>query len=145
MKKDVTQHFGQVILHDTPADISATTKLGVCTLVSAGSGDPDLLTVRAVKAIETATVLLVDDAVSDAILALASPSARVVWVGQRGGAQPMAQSVIDKLIFHAVREGHQVVRIKGGSPFSFAWTDPDIEPLILDAEPDQKQFKKRPL
>lgn len=145
MKKDVTQHFGQVILHDAQAEIPATTKLGVCTLVSAGSGDPDLLTVRAVKAIEMATVLLVDDVVSDAIMALASPSARVVWVGQRGGALAMAQSVIDKLILHAVREGHQVVRLKGGSPFSFAWTDPDIEPLRTDAVLDQKHPKKRPL
>ena len=100
---------------------------------------------RAVKDIERATVLLVDDMVSDAIMALASPSARVVWVGRRGGVQPMAQTVIDKLILHAVREGHQVVRLKGGSPFSFAWTDPDIEHLRPDAALDQKRPKKQPL
>jgi uroporphyrin-III C-methyltransferase len=131
MKKEVTQHFGQVILHDLPVESTATSKRGVCTLVGAGPGDPDLLTVRAIKAIETANVLLVDDLVSEAIVALASPSARVVWVGQRGGGQPMAQAVIDKLILHAVREGHQVVRLKGGSPFSFAWIDQDIENLLV--------------
>jgi uroporphyrin-III C-methyltransferase len=139
MKKEITQHFGQVILHDLPAECMATTKRGVCTLVGAGPGDPDLLTVRAIKAIETATVLLVDDLVSEAIVALASPSARVVWVGQRGGGQPMEQAVIDKLILHAVREGHQVVRLKGGSPFSFAWIDQDIEQLCTDEVSDPKR------
>lgn len=127
MKKDVTQHFGQVILHDQPAEFNAPVKRGVCTLVGAGPGDPELLTLRAIRAIETATVLLVDDLVSEAIVALASPSARVVWVGQHDGGQPMAQPVIDKLILHAVREGHRVVRLKGGSPFSFAWVDQDVD------------------
>lgn len=139
MKKEVTQHFGQVILHDLPAECNTTAKQGICTLVGAGPGDPDLLTVRAIKAIETATVLLVDDLVGEAIVALASPSARVVWVGQRGGGQPMAQAVIDKLILHAIREGHQVVRLKSGSPFSFAWIDQDIEQLCTDDVSDPKR------
>ena len=56
---------------------------GKCTLVGAGPGDPDLLTLKAVKAIQAATVLLVDDLVSDAVLAYASPTARVVQVGKR--------------------------------------------------------------
>ena len=139
MKKNVTQHFGQVILHDLPAEFTSPVKRGVCMLVGAGPGDPDLLTLRAVRAIETATVLLVDDQVSEAIVALASPLARVVWVGQQGGGQPMAQAVIDKLFLHAVREGHQVVRLKGGSPFSFAWIDQDIEQLPASSTPDLKR------
>jgi uroporphyrin-III C-methyltransferase len=138
MKKNVTQHFGHVILHDLPAEFSTPVKRGVCTLVGAGPGDPDLLTLRAIRAIETATVLLVDDQVSEAIVALASSTARVVWVGRRGGVQPMAQVVIDKLILHAVREGHRVVRLKAGSPFSFAWIDQDIEHQRTDAELDPK-------
>ena len=139
MKKDVTQHFGQVILHDSPVEFTATDKRGACMLVGAGPGGPEYLTLRAIKAIETATVLLVDDMVSETIVALASPSARVVWVGQHGGGQPMAQAVIDKLILHAVREGHLVVRLRGGSPFSFAWIDQDIKPSPTADKPGQKR------
>uniref|UniRef100_UPI0025FBB3CF SAM-dependent methyltransferase n=1 Tax=uncultured Xylophilus sp. TaxID=296832 RepID=UPI0025FBB3CF len=71
---------------------------GSCTLVGAGPGDPDLLTVKAVKAIRAATVLLVDDLVADAIVALADPAARVVYVGKRGGCKSTPQAFIEKLM-----------------------------------------------
>jgi uroporphyrin-III C-methyltransferase len=61
-----------------PASPSFKTSRGKCTLVGAGPGDPELLTIKAVKAIQAATVLLVDDLVSDAIVAYASPGARIV-------------------------------------------------------------------
>lgn len=92
---------------------------GHCTLVGAGPGDPELLTVKAVKAIQSATVLLVDDLVSDAIVALAAPGARVIHVGKRGGCRSTPQAFIEKLILTAVRAGEQVVRLKGGDPFIF--------------------------
>ncbi len=92
---------------------------GTCTLVGAGPGDPELLTLRALKAIQAATVLLVDDLVSDAIVALASPGARVVHVGKRGGCKSTPQAFIEKLTLLAVREGETVVRLKGGDPFVF--------------------------
>ncbi|HRO54344.1 MAG TPA: SAM-dependent methyltransferase, partial [Alicycliphilus sp.] len=60
---------------------------GSCTLVGAGPGDPELLTLKAVKAIQAATVLFVDDLVSEAIVALAPAGARIVRVGKRGGCQ----------------------------------------------------------
>ncbi len=69
---------------------------GRCTLVGAGPGDPDLLTVKAVKAIQSATVLLVDDLVSDEVVALAPPGARIVWVGKRGGCQSTPQAFIER-------------------------------------------------
>ena len=97
----------------------AILKPGHCTLVGAGPGDPDLLTVKAVKAIQSATVLLVDDLVSDEVVALAPPSARIVRVGKRGGCQSTPQAFIEKLILMAVREGEHVVRLKGGDPFVF--------------------------
>jgi len=93
--------------------------VGKCTLVGAGPGDPELLTLKALKAIEAATVLLVDDLVSDAIVALASARARVVHVGKRGGCKSTPQAFIEKLIIQAVREGENVVRLKGGDPFIF--------------------------
>ena len=63
----------------------ASCTLGTCTLVGAGPGDPELLTLKAVKAIQAATVLFVDDLVNDEVLIHASPSARIVHVGKRGG------------------------------------------------------------
>lgn len=92
---------------------------GKCTLVGAGPGDPELLTIKAFKAIQTASVLLVDDLVSDAIVALAAPGARIIRVGKRGGCKSTPQEFIEKLTVRAVRNGHTVVRLKGGDPFVF--------------------------
>jgi uroporphyrin-III C-methyltransferase len=129
MKKEVTQHFGQVILHDLPPEPPPAPSTGSCTLVGAGPGDPQWLTVHAVQAIEAATVLVVEELVSDAVVALASPMCRVVRVARRGDCQSMPQAVIDKLILHAVLEGHQVVRLKGGNPFNFSCVEQDVEHL----------------
>ena len=60
---------------------------GQVTLVGAGPGDPELLTLKAVRAIQAATIVFVDDLVSDEVVGLASPSARVVHVGKRGGCK----------------------------------------------------------
>ncbi|MFZ9334587.1 MAG: uroporphyrinogen-III C-methyltransferase [Burkholderiaceae bacterium] len=91
----------------------------VCTLVGAGPGDPELLTLKAVKAIQAATVLLVDDLVSDEIVALASASARVIHVGKRGGCRSTPQAFIDRLMVSEALAGENVVRLKGGDPFIF--------------------------
>ena len=93
--------------------------LGTCALVGAGPGDPELLTLKAVKAIQAATVLLVDDLVNDEILKHASRSARIVHVGKRGGCKSTPQAFIGKLMENAVNEGETVVRLKGGDPFIF--------------------------
>jgi uroporphyrin-III C-methyltransferase len=102
---------------------------GKVTLVGAGPGDPELLTLKAVKAIEAATVLLVDDLVSDAIVAFASPRARVVHVGKRGGCKSTPQAFIEKLMVMAAREGETVVRLKGGDPFIFGRGGEEVEHL----------------
>ncbi|MGJ7564267.1 uroporphyrinogen-III C-methyltransferase [Variovorax sp. GB1R11] len=101
----------------TPTPSSLVT--GRCTLVGAGPGDPELLTVKAVKAIQAATVLLVDDLVNDEILAYARPGARIVHVGKRGGCKSTPQAFIERLMITAVHEGETVVRLKGGDPFIF--------------------------
>jgi uroporphyrin-III C-methyltransferase len=102
---------------------------GPCTLVGAGPGDPELLTLKAVKAIASATVLFVDDLVSDAIVAYANPEARVVYVGKRGGCKSTPQAFIEKLMIAAVREGENVVRLKGGDPFIFGRGGEEVEHL----------------
>jgi uroporphyrin-III C-methyltransferase len=99
------------------------------TLVGAGPGDPELLTLKAVKAIQAATVLLVDDLVSPEILAFAAPSARVIHVGKRGGCKSTPQAFIEKLMVMAAREGQNVVRLKGGDPFIFGRGGEEVEHL----------------
>ncbi len=102
---------------------------GSCTLVGAGPGDPELLTLKAVKAIARATVILVDDLVNEAVLVHAAPSARIVHVGKRGGCTSTPQSFIEKLMITAVREGEQVVRLKGGDPYVFGRGGEEVEHL----------------
>jgi len=102
---------------------------GKVTLVGAGPGDPELLTLKALKAIQAATVLLVDDLVSPEVVAHASPSARIVHVGKRGGCRSTPQAFIEKLMLMAAREGEQVVRLKGGDPFIFGRGGEEVEHL----------------
>lgn len=102
---------------------------GKCLLVGAGPGDPELLTLKALKAIQNATVLLVDDLVSDEIVAFARPDARIVHVGKRGGCKSTPQAFIEKLMIMAAREGENVVRLKGGDPFIFGRGGEEVEHL----------------
>lgn len=91
----------------------------VVTLVGAGPGDPDLLTLKAVKALQAATVVLVDDLVHTEVLAHASAAARIVHVGKRGGCQSTPQAFIEKLMVQEALAGENVVRLKGGDPLVF--------------------------
>ena len=102
---------------------------GKCTLVGAGPGDPELLTLKALKAIQSASVLFVDDLVSNEIVAFASPTARIVYVGKRGGCKSTPQAFIEKLMLMAVKEGDNVVRLKGGDPFIFGRGGEEVEHL----------------
>ena len=102
---------------------------GRCTLVGAGPGDPELLTLKALKAIQAASVLFVDDLVNPEIVAFAQPSARIVYVGKRGGCKSTPQAFIEKLMIMAVKEGDNVVRLKGGDPFIFGRGGEEIEAL----------------
>ncbi len=102
---------------------------GKVTLVGAGPGDPELLTLKAVKAIQAATVVLVDDLVSDGVVAYAPATARVVHVGKRGGCKSTPQAFITRLMVIAAREGESVVRLKGGDPFIFGRGGEEVEQL----------------
>lgn len=102
---------------------------GKVTLVGAGPGDPDLLTLKALKAIQQATLLLVDDLVGREVVAHAPKSARVVYVGKRGGCKSTPQAFIEKLMLMAAREGENVVRLKGGDPFIFGRGGEEVEHL----------------
>ena len=88
-------------------------------LVGAGPGDPELLTLKAARAIGAADWLLVDDLVADGVLAHAQPGARTVRVGKRGGCRSTPQAFIERLMIRLARRGLIVARVKGGDPFVF--------------------------
>ena len=99
-------------------------------LVGAGPGDPDLLTLKAAKAIASATLLLVDDLVNPAIVqAHAGPRTRVVHVGKRGGCKSTPQAFIEKMMVTGALAGETVVRLKGGDPFIFGRGGEEVEAL----------------
>lgn len=106
-------------------------------LVGAGPGDPELLTLKAVRAIAQADVLLVDDLVDRRVLAHARPGARIVEVGKRGGCPSTPQAFIERLLVHEARAGRRVVRLKGGDPMIFGRAGEELDALRaagLDAE-----------
>ena len=92
---------------------------GKVWLVGAGPGDPELLTLKAVRVLRAADVVLVDDLVNPAVLDFVQPGARIVPVGKRGGCKSTPQSFIEKLLIAEARQGHKVIRLKGGDPFMF--------------------------
>ncbi|PNG31091.1 MULTISPECIES: uroporphyrinogen-III C-methyltransferase [Pseudomonas] len=87
-------------------------------LVGAGPGDPELLTLRAVRALGEADVVLIDDLVNSAVLDHC-PTARVIPVGKRGGCRSTPQAFIHRLMLRYARQGRCVVRLKGGDPCIF--------------------------
>jgi uroporphyrin-III C-methyltransferase len=100
----------------TEANIKANT--GKVFLVGAGPGDPELLTLKAVRALACADVVMIDDLVDRRVLAHA-PAARVIEVGKRGGCKSTPQAFIERLMVRLARSGHIVARVKGGDPFVF--------------------------
>lgn len=89
------------------------------TLVGAGPGDPDLITLKGIKAIQDADVILYDALVNQEVLAYAKPSCTKIYVGKRAERISTSQDYINKLLVdYALTHGH-VVRLKGGDPFVF--------------------------
>ena len=98
-------------------------------LVGAGPGDPELLTLKALKALKSADVVLVDDLVSSEICDLINKKARIIYVGKRGGCKSTPQAFIEKLMIQEATAGHLVVRLKGGDPFIFGRGGEEVENL----------------
>ncbi|HEX4155247.1 MAG TPA: uroporphyrinogen-III C-methyltransferase [Acidobacteriaceae bacterium] len=102
---------------------------GKVYLVGAGPGDPELLTVRAVRLLETADVVLHDDLVPAEVLALAHRHALVTSVGKRCGRPRITQQGIHALMIEAARAGQSVVRLKSGDPLIFGRAGEEIAAL----------------
>jgi uroporphyrinogen III methyltransferase/synthase len=92
---------------------------GKVWLVGAGPGDPGLITLRGVRALETASAIVYDRLVNEVLLNYASPSCERIYAGKLAGEAGESQSVINDLLVHLAREGRAVVRLKGGDPFVF--------------------------
>ena len=92
---------------------------GRVVLVGAGPGDPDLITVKGARVLALADVVVYDRLAAPALLNLAPPDARRIYVGKEPGRQAMEQREIGALLVHEAASGHVVVRLKGGDPFVF--------------------------
>jgi uroporphyrin-III C-methyltransferase/precorrin-2 dehydrogenase/sirohydrochlorin ferrochelatase len=92
---------------------------GSVTLVGAGPGDPELLTLRAVRALQSADVILIDDLVAGGVLDFARREAKKMLVGKTGYGPSCKQEEINELMISLARSGKRVVRLKGGDPLIF--------------------------
>ncbi len=101
-------------------------KRGRLVLVGAGPGDPELLTLKAVRMLREADVVLYDDLVNEDVLAFARREARKIHVGKRGGESSCRQSDITALAVLLAQEGNAVVRLKGGDPLIFGRADEEL-------------------
>jgi len=102
---------------------------GRVTLVGAGPGDPDLLTIKALRALQDADVVFYDELVSSEILDRARRDASRVPVGRRVGKPGIGQDAINKLLIAAAKSGQRAVRLKGGDPFVFGRGGEEVEAL----------------
>lgn len=106
-----------------------TQKVGLVSLVGAGPGDPEMLTMGAVRALQAADVILYDDLVAPPILDLARREARKIEVGKRGYKPSCKQPDINQLMTALALEGRRVVRLKSGDPLIFGRAGEEIEAL----------------
>ncbi|MGV8953014.1 MAG: siroheme synthase CysG [Cypionkella sp.] len=118
----------------TPADAAITgidtaSPPGRVTLVGAGPGDADLLTIKAVRALQSADVILFDDLVSAEVLELARREAKRMLVGKRAARDSCKQEDINALMLSLARQGKHVVRLKSGDPMIFGRAGEEIEML----------------
>ncbi len=105
------------------------TKSGRVTLVGAGPGDAELLTLKAVRALQSADIILFDDLVSPDVLELARREAKRMLVGKRGKRESCAQGDINELMIKLAKQGRHVVRLKSGDPMIFGRAGEEIEAL----------------
>lgn len=100
---------------------------GIVHIVGAGPGDPELLTLKALRALQDADVIIHDKLVSTEVLDRARRDARRIYVGKTRGDHSVPQHQIEQLMIEEARAGHRVVRLKGGDPFVFGRGGEELE------------------
>ena len=117
---DADQLFDQELRAETPGQVH---------IVGAGPGDPELLTIKALRVCQEADVILHDNLVSDEILALCRRDATRIYVGKKRSEHAVPQAEIGALIAKLAKDGQRVVRLKGGDPFIFGRGGEELEAL----------------
>jgi len=103
--------------------------LGKVYIIGAGPGNPELMTLKAARALGQADVVLIDALVHRGCLAHTRPGTRVIEVGKRGGERSTSQVFIEKILVQTSKAGHIVARLKGGDPFVFGRGGEELEML----------------
>ncbi len=126
---------GQVLSDALEAADTIASGVGSVTLVGAGPGNPELLTLAALRALNTADVILFDRLVSPGVLTMARRDAEMIDVGKQGGGLHVPQERTHELLLEHARNGSHVVRLKGGDPFVFGRGGEEIEFLRAHGVP----------
>lgn len=112
--------MAELVTEVSAEQATTSNSIGEVVLVGAGPGDPGLLTLHALRAIQDADVVFYDALVSNEVLQLIRRDAEKIAVGKRAGAHSVAQADIHQHLLQAARAGHRIVRLKGGDPLTFA-------------------------
>ena len=120
---------GELARAGAAADRGRPPRRGRASLIGAGPGDPELLTLKALRVLKRADVILHDKLVNPELLEFARRDARRIDVGKRCGRHPLSQAAINRLILEHARAGAHVVRLKGGDPSLFARGGEELEAL----------------
>lgn len=131
------EQFAEAAFRTTPDDrhvnawleTATSARAGRVTLVGAGPGDSEYLTLKGLRALQSADVILFDDLVSDDVLELARREARRILVGKRGGRPSCKQEEINAMMIGLARQGRHVVRLKSGDPMIFGRAGEELAAL----------------